>query len=418
MINRINNFKIWINFNCDVSTTINFLESLKIAISFLLPSNLLGQFEFNWNSNVFKLITKEDLSLILGQSKYHIKEKTRDARKDPSYIISMEFLSSYEENLRENLANLYIPKDIIDILINRTINTYISLHNPPSSHRYKSSNFHPYLNENYFQDIDTIEKAYWLGILWADGWISKKKYMNSNDKFNLIVGLRQSIDNKNIIYDFCKTIGFNIEYLSENIDKKTKKINYSAVFMNDRFAIHLINKGFIVGPQKSLDIELPILKGTPFVSEKELYLGFLLGYYDGDGTKGRTRISSGSYILIRQIKEYFQISNEINDETYLKKDGSIGKIFRLALGRDIMAEMLFNYRNSFKDKREAIGPELSKTYDHIVENIENKVSYEKFKKFVWNLGLSFCFSYSLICQKCMKFNVEQPSEYEWQILSN
>lgn len=39
------------------------------------------------------------------------------------------------------------------------------------------------INENYFKNIDTEEKAYWLGFIYADGYISNvgsKKDRNSN----------------------------------------------------------------------------------------------------------------------------------------------------------------------------------------------------------------------------------------------
>ena len=34
-------------------------------------------------------------------------------------------------------------------------------------------------NENYFSYIDTPEKAYWLGFIYADGFITKKKLMET-----------------------------------------------------------------------------------------------------------------------------------------------------------------------------------------------------------------------------------------------
>ena len=407
---------MFINEYSHISSNHNFLELLKIFISLILPPHMLGQREYIWNSKTFKLIKREDLSLILGQKIYHIKELLKDTSKDPLHIISMEFLASYEKNLRKNLSKINIPKNIIELLIFKTITTYISIHNPPSSHRYKSLKFHPNLIENYFEHIDNIEKAYWLGLLWADGWISKVNIRN-DDKYNLAIGLKQALKNKDIICDYCKAIGFNIDYLSENVDKKYKKVHFAAIFSNDRFAKHLIKKGFIVGSQKSLGIKLPKLKGTPFKSERDLYLGFLLGLYDGDGSTGRTRITSGNFDFLIQIKEYFQISNKIGQDTYMKKDGTVGTKYLLELGRDLMAKMLINYKYSFKDKRRAIGPKLYTTYDHIVENIEWQLSREKFKSFVWNLGLTFCFSHSLICKKCMKFNIEQPSEEKWLNLS-
>ena len=30
-------------------------------------------------------------------------------------------------------------------------------------------------NENYFENIDSIEKAYWLGFIAADGYITRRK---------------------------------------------------------------------------------------------------------------------------------------------------------------------------------------------------------------------------------------------------
>ena len=66
------------------------------------------------------------------------------------------------------------------------------------------------VNHNYFDIIDTEEKAYWLGFLYADGYIRERKSGNSlemklsiKDKHHLEL-FRESINSNHIIVD-----GFN-----------------------------------------------------------------------------------------------------------------------------------------------------------------------------------------------------------------
>jgi hypothetical protein len=105
--------------------------------------------------------------------------------------------------------------------------------------------------------------------------------------------------------------------------------------------VHLINHGFVVGKEKSKSIELPHL------DSRELYLAFLLGYYDGDGKVGTTIITSGSIRFINQIKQHFNILHKIW-RTDSEWDG-IG--YNIYLGMDLMREMLANYKNSLPRKR-------------------------------------------------------------------
>ncbi|MFX0100425.1 MAG: hypothetical protein ACFFCS_12655, partial [Candidatus Hodarchaeota archaeon] len=56
---------------------------------------------------------------------------------------------------------------------------------------------HPNLKEDYFEKIDTKEKAYWLGVLFADGCIQRYK----NKPY--AVGLNQHKDESILINRFC-----------------------------------------------------------------------------------------------------------------------------------------------------------------------------------------------------------------------
>ena len=362
---RINNFKKWLNEDLDISTTLKFLFSLKIGLSLILPSNYLGNQKFQWNSEDHRKINREKLSLLLGQNKYHMKEAIKRAKHDSNYVLSLNFINKMDSSIKIKLRSLNVPDYIINIFCDKIFNEYIREYNPPYSNRIKSKKFHPYLNEDYFANINSIEKAYWLGLLWADGWISKK-VRNKNGNPNLIIGLKQSEPHIEIIENYCDAIGFNQLYLKNYRNKEFKTWSYQAKFMNNKFAFYLIQLGFIVGNKKSLSIELPLLKSTQKVGARSLYLGFLLGYYDGDGTRGRTYITSGSIKFISQIQVMFNLNNKIIESQYQKKDGTQGKTYKFALGRDLMCEMLNNFQRSYKPKRKAIAPQLKKSHEKLV----------------------------------------------------
>lgn len=54
---------------------------------------------------------------------------------------------------------------------------FYNLNLPLRSNQINSKKYH--FNENYFESIDTPNKAYWLGFIYADGYIvSKRKHGN------------------------------------------------------------------------------------------------------------------------------------------------------------------------------------------------------------------------------------------------
>jgi hypothetical protein len=125
------------------------------------------------------------------------------------------------------------------------------------------------LNSNIFNKIDTEEKAYWLGFLYADGCIHKNK--KGYYKFEL--GLKES--DKNHIEKFKKFIS------SKHIIKyreKTKSVRLS--FADSIFCNDLIKLGCT--PKKSLTLSFPTTEQLP----KELIRHFIRGYVDGDGSFG------------------------------------------------------------------------------------------------------------------------------------
>lgn len=140
-------------------------------------------------------------------------------------------------HLSDNLLNA--QRDIIDI-----INEYeIKLNPKPSSH-YQMYNHHPKFKRDYFRLINTKDKAYWLGFIFADGWISRA-LKKSGYYYRMGIGL--STKDKSVLVSFCNTIGLNQDYIRDRFsgsDFSEKKYPISLIRWGDQeFAGDVINLG-------------------------------------------------------------------------------------------------------------------------------------------------------------------------------
>lgn len=122
-------------------------------------------------------------------------------------------------------------------------------------------------NEHIFDVIDTEEKAYWLGFIFADGYIS------SRDN-----GFELSLKGSDIehLHKFNKFM----EHNKDNVKLGEVK-NKDKTFLRCRWGIvnkHLWNTLNNLGctPRKSLTLQFPNIS-------EELEIPFIRGYFDGDG---------------------------------------------------------------------------------------------------------------------------------------
>lgn len=134
------------------------------------------------------------------------------------------------------------------------------------------------LNEHYFDVIDSHRKAYYLGLLFADGNVSKNRY-------DIQISLQEK--DKDIIYQFREDIGSNhkVSYIKYNQKNPNWQNQYMLSISNPNMHDALISHGML--PNKSLILEFPN------DLDPEFYSSFLLGYLDGDGTiqKKEQRVS-------------------------------------------------------------------------------------------------------------------------------
>jgi intein-encoded DNA endonuclease-like protein len=129
------------------------------------------------------------------------------------------------------------------------------------------------VNHNYFDIIDTEEKVYWLGFLYADGYIRERKSGNSlemklsiKDKHHLEL-FRKSVGSNHIIVD-----GYNKVKYKEGISSSHMS---SLAIYSSQLVESIKSQGF--HSRKTFTIENPKIND-------DLIHHFIRGYFDGDGS--------------------------------------------------------------------------------------------------------------------------------------
>lgn len=172
------------------------------------------------------------------------------------------------------------------------------------------------LDVDYFKNIDTEDKAYWLGFLYADGCVTQ-------DKKSLHINLAP-VDIEHL-KKFIKCIQSNhvVKYRDNN--------RYvSLIICNKQFINNLVDKGCV--PAKSLILRFPSKDIVP----DYLIRHFIRGYFDGDGCYSaimRKCANKPNPIFMGEIKflgtydMMEHISQELPcDNVDVSKDGAIYKI--------------------------------------------------------------------------------------------
>lgn len=165
------------------------------------------------------------------------------------------------------------------------------------------------INEHYFDEIDTPNKAYILGFLYADG-------SNCMSKGTITMSLEER--DKSILDRIRNEIGSErplefLDYSNKHDFGYTYKNQYRLLLFSSHMCKSLQSHGMV--PNKSLVLEFPVL-------DDKLIPHFIRGYFDGDGcicqgkreTNFLATITSTNDFCIR-LKEI--IEHEIHINCYI-----------------------------------------------------------------------------------------------------
>ena len=156
------------------------------------------------------------------------------------------------------------------------------------------SHSHLKFDEHIFDKIDSEEKAYWLGFIYADGYIRSQKDTDKCARYDFELSL--SKHDIGHLYKFDKFMKSN----TSNVKVGVSKIN-GKEFERCRWSVgnknlwtQLNNKG--VTPKKSLTLKFPTENQVP----QKFQLAFIRGYFDGDGSIS-TKETSKSVLSVQLI---------------------------------------------------------------------------------------------------------------------
>lgn len=131
------------------------------------------------------------------------------------------------------------------------------------------------LNSDFFNVIDTEQKAYWLGFIYADGNINKDLTM-------LSIGLKiDDIEHLKLLGDI-----FHTEvkiYKQKAYKTMPDRLTASLRVTNRYLCLQLVSKGIL--PRKSYIDNIEVFKYVP----DNLIRHFIRGFFDGDGCISNTR---------------------------------------------------------------------------------------------------------------------------------
>lgn len=153
------------------------------------------------------------------------------------------------------------------------------------------------VRESYFESIDSINKAYWLGFLFGDGHVEERNSETGNLALRLFIAEKDA--------DHLKRFKRVIRSESALIeDDGTLGINVG----NQRFVEHLADKGLT--PAKGRDGSLPGLQSW------SMKRAFLRGLADADGFYGHDKwtITDATSRRLQRLLDWVPVEADIVEE--------------------------------------------------------------------------------------------------------
>lgn len=219
-------------------------------------------------------------------------------------------------------------------------------------------------DKNFFDSIDSEEKAYWLGFIMADGYTKLDK--NNNPAQTTIEISKKDI---NLLDAFKKSIKSNYIIRERSRTTVTGKISEvcSITISSHHLTKQLVSYGVV--PNKTY---IGFINEEIFGDNEELIFHYLRGYSDGDGTINKNKGNYVFKLVIRSKSILNTITNWI--KKYCNIDPKITiweNTYRLSIQNKkdyfIFLEKLYKNANIYLDRK----------YQNYLSHIDCAVPEEK-----------------------------------------
>jgi intein-encoded DNA endonuclease-like protein len=220
-------------------------------------------------------------------------------------------------------------------------------------------------NENYFEVIDTEDKAYFLGLIFADGCVTNNPKQH---RYQLVIKLHKK--DVHILENFINSIEGDMDVWC------SKKLETCQVHLSGKKIISDLDTLGVV-QNKTFSVKYPII-------DEKFENHFLRGFFDGDGcvrintdkrdgsTRGDLRIVSGSVDMLNKINERM---NSLFGTNINKLYGPKNKGYKF-IGWGGMKD-IENIYNGFYLNASFFFKRKKHIFDEVIEIIKNKEKYRK-----------------------------------------
>ncbi len=215
------------------------------------------------------IMTYREIGDVLGISDYSVRyyiNKNNIPHNTNKLSLSKEDIEYIRSNY-ETMTAAEIGNHIG--LTRRQVQGWLDNHLKDRAHKIRQ------FNDKYFSNIDTPAKAYWLGFIYADGWISI--HYNKHYEF----GIQLQREDEYMLCELNNELGG--QHIIKHIHTETKIVDNDFVTIADSSVLRVYSKQLVLDLYNNgIDIKKSGSNIFPIVAN-ELFPDFLRGYIDGDG---------------------------------------------------------------------------------------------------------------------------------------
>lgn len=255
---------------------------------------------------------------------------------------SEDFIVNYYKNnlvsIRKMAKDLDISPDEIRYFLNKN-----NIHKKQSPGDFDEYRKH-HVNKEYFDVINTEDKAYFLGLIYADGYVPD---------WGFAITLKE--EDKYILETLCKYIGFDLTCIKQIKTKERESFKARTYYRLTISSVQIAKKLHEYGAieKKSLVLQPP--KNIP----EKMLKHFVRGFIDGNG----------SIIFDVNTKSFrVQIASTLSMTEWLRD--FFGGAQKIKKGKNVFYYCVGGTRKSYEL--------LSKIYENSSEDLRLKRKYQKF----------------------------------------
>lgn len=220
-------------------------------------------------------------------------------------------------------------------------------------------------NEDYFEKIDTEDKAYFLGFIAADGSV-----INDTENYRYKLTLKIHNKDNHILDEFLRYIDGEMKIW------KHRQREMSEIHFSGKKIIRDLEQ-YGIFPNKTFNIQYPKI-------DEKLERHFLRGYFDGDGCiriktdrrddskRGDLRVVSGSIMFLEKMNKRMNIMFNTNLNKLYGPKNKDYKFIGWAGMTDI--EKIYH---GFYDESSLFLTRKKNIFDEVIDQIKNKKKYRK-----------------------------------------